>query len=73
MEMYKRDKENGELKPTARYKAVRIAIFLFIMGAICAIVWLFGPQGDENEWRKVTVTIVAGLLAFLGIVSILTE
>lgn len=73
MEMYEHDKKSGKLRPTAKYKAVRIAIFLFIMGAICAIVWLFGPQGDENEWRKVVITIVAGLLAFLGIVSILTE
>lgn len=73
MEMYEHDKKSGKLKPTARYKAVRIIIYLAIMGAICAIAWLFGPQGDENEWRKVVITVVAGLLAFLGIVSILTE
>lgn len=73
MEMYEHDKKSGKLRPTARYRAVRIIVFLAIMTAICILVWLFGPQGDENEWRKVTVTIVAGLLAFLGVASILTE
>ena len=73
MEMYEHDKISGNLKPTAQYKAVRIIILLALMAVICILVWLFGPQGDENEWKKIVTTIVVGLMALLGVISILTE